>query len=173
MPGFEARLLDEAGAPVPDGGVGHLLVKGPTTAPYYWNRLERTRATMLGEWLRTGDMFTRDGDGVYTFAGRSDDMLKVAGMWVSPAEIEAALVEHPSVLEAGVVGGPDADGLTRPHAVVVLKGGWPASADLAATLIEFVRRRAGGHRAPATVAFADDLPKTATGKVQRFRLRRP
>jgi len=173
VPGFEARLLDEAGAPVPDGVVGHLLVKGPTTAPYYWNRLERTRATMLGEWLRTGDMFTRDGDGVYTFAGRSDDMLKVAGMWVSPAEIEAALVEHPSVLEAGVVCEPDADGLTRPHAVVVLKGGWPASADLAATLIEFVRRRAGGHRAPATVAFADDLPKTATGKVQRFRLRRP
>jgi acyl-coenzyme A synthetase/AMP-(fatty) acid ligase len=98
-------------------------------------------------------------------------MLKVAGMWVSPAEIEAALVEHPGVLEAGVIGVPDGDGLTRPHAVVVLKAGWIASPDLAATLTEFVRRRAGGHRAPATLAFADDLPKTPTGKVQRFRLR--
>jgi benzoate-CoA ligase len=173
VPGFEARLVDEGGAPVADGVVGHLLIKGPTTAPYYWNRRERTRAAMQGEWLRTGDMFSRDADGFFTFAGRSDDMLKVAGMWVSPAEIEATLVEHPGVLEAGVVGAPDADGLTRPHAVVVLKAGWTPSPDLAGTLIEFVRRRAGGHRAPATVVFADDLPKTATGKVQRFRLRRP
>ena len=172
VPGFEARLVDDAGVPVADGAIGHLLIKGPTTSPYYWNRLDRTRATMLGEWLRTGDMFTRDSDGVFTFAGRSDDMLKVAGMWVSPAEIEAALVEHPGVLEAGVIGVADADGLTRPHAVVVLKDGWTASPDLAATLMEFVRRRAGGHCAPATLAFAEDLPKTATGKVQRFRLRR-
>lgn len=171
VPGFEARLVDDDGAPVPDGTVGHLLIKGPTTSPYYWNRLERTRATMLGEWLRTGDMFVRGADGFYTFAGRSDDMLKVAGMWVSPAEIEAVLVEHPGVLEAGVVGVPDADGLVRPHAAVVLKSGWTPSSDLGATLIEFVRRRAGGHRAPATIAFADELPKTATGKVQRFRLR--
>jgi benzoate-CoA ligase len=171
VPGFEARLLDAAGAPVSDGVVGHLLIKGPTTSPYYWNRRERTRATMQGEWLRTGDMFSRDADGFFAFAGRSDDMLKVAGVWVSPAEIEATLVEHPGVLEAGVVGVPDADGLTRPHAVVVLKAGWTASPDLAATLVDFVRRRAGGHRAPATLAFADDLPKTATGKVQRFRLR--
>jgi len=171
VPGFEARLLDDAGAPVGDGVVGHLLIKGPTTSPYYWNRLERTRATMHGHWLSTGDMFARDAEGFFTFAGRSDDMLKVAGLWVSPAEIEAALVEHPGVLEAGVVGVPDGDGLTRPHAVVVLKAGWIASPDLAATLTEFVRRRAGGHRAPATLAFADELPKTATGKVQRFRLR--
>src|SRR3989442_3217717 len=126
---------------------------------------------MLGEWLRTGDMFARDTDGFFTFAGRSDDMLKVAGLWVSPAEIEAALVEHPGVLEAGVIGAPDAAGLTRPHAVVVLKDGWSASPDLAATLTEFVRRRAGDHRTPATLTFADDLPKTATGKVQRFRPR--
>ncbi len=172
VPGFEARLVDDAGTPVGDGVVGHLLIKGPTTAPYYWNRLERTRATMHGEWLRTGDMFARDADGFFTFAGRSDDMLKVAGMWVSPAEIEAALVEHPGVLEAGVVGAPDAEGLTRPHAVVVLKDGWAPSPDLAATLVDFVRRRAGGHRAPATIAFAGDLPKTATGKIQRFRLGR-
>jgi benzoate-CoA ligase len=173
VPGFEARVVDDADASVAEGVVGHLLIKGPTTSPYYWNRLERTRATMQGEWLRTGDMFARDAGGLFTFAGRSDDMLKVGGMWVSPAEIEAALAEHPGVLEAGVVGAPDADGLTRPHAVVVLKDGWTASPDLAATLVEFVRRRVGGHRAPATVAFVDDLPKTATGKIQRFRLRRP
>jgi benzoate-CoA ligase len=173
VPGFEARLLDEADAAVPDGTVGHLLIKGPTTSPYYWNRRERSRATMQGEWLRTGDMFSRDAEGFFTFAGRSDDMLKVAGMWVSPAEIEATLLEHPGVLEAGVVGAPDADGLTRPHAVVVLKAGWTGSPDLAATLVDFVRRRAGGHRAPAGVTFADALPRTATGKVQRFRLRRP
>ena len=171
VPGFEARLLDDAGTPVPDGVVGQMLIKGPTTSPYYWNRRERTQATMLGPWLHTGDMLARDADGFYMFAGRGDDMLKVAGMWVSPADIEAALMEHPGVLEAGVVGQPDDDGLTRPHAVVVLKGGWMASPDLAATLIEFAGRRAGGHRAPATVAFADELPKTATGKVQRFRLR--
>ena len=173
VPGFEARLVDDTDSPVAAGGIGHLLIKGPTTAPYYWNRLERTRATMLGEWLRTGDMFVRDTDGFFTFAGRSDDMLKVAGVWVSPAEVEAVLVEHPGVLEAGVIGVADANGLTRPHAVIVLKDGWTPSADLAATLTEFVRRRAGGHRAPATLSFADQLPKTATDKVQRFRLRRP
>jgi acyl-coenzyme A synthetase/AMP-(fatty) acid ligase len=155
---------------VPAGTVGHLLIKGETSAPYYWNRLERTRATMHGEWLRTGDMFSCDAEGFFYFAGRSDDMLKVAGMWVSPSEIEAQLVEHPSVLEAGVVGVADAEGLTRPHAFVVLKSGWSASTDLATTLTEFVRKR-GGHRTPAAVAFVDDLPKTATGKVQRFRLR--
>ena len=170
VPGFEARLVDEAGAPVPDGTVGHLLVKGETTAPYYWNRLERTRATMQGEWLRTGDMFSRDADGFFYFAGRSDDMLKVAGMWVSPSEIEAQLVEHPAVLEAGVVGMADGEGLTRPHAFVVLKPGWTPSRDLARALEEAVRT-GGGHRTPAAVAFVDDLPKTATGKVQRFRLR--
>jgi benzoate-CoA ligase len=157
--------------PVSPGTVGHLLVKGPTTSPYYWNRIERTRATMQGPWLRTGDMFREDADGFFVFAGRSDDMLKVGGMWVSPAEIEAQLVAHPSVLEAGVVAGQDVDGLTKARAFVVLNPGWKASEDLAATLIEFVRKRGAGYKAPAAVDFVDDLPKTATGKVQRFRLR--
>jgi benzoate-CoA ligase family protein len=170
VPGFEARLVDDAGATVSAGTVGHLLIKGDTTSPYYWNRLHRTRATMQGEWLRTGDMFSCDADGFFYFAGRSDDMLKVAGMWVSPAEIEAQLAEHPAVLEAGVIGVGDAHGLTRPHAFVVLKSGWAASDELAAALIELVRKR-GGHRTPAAVTFVPDLPKTATGKVQRFRLR--
>jgi benzoate-CoA ligase len=170
VPGFEARLVDDAGAPVPEDTVGHLLVKGEPTAPYYWNRLDRTRATMQGEWLRTGDMFSRDADGFFHFAGRSDDMLKVAGLWISPSEIEALLVAHPAVLEAGVIGRADGHGLTRPHAFVVLKEGRAASDELATALVELVRAH-GGHRTPASVTFVDDLPKTATGKVQRFRLR--
>jgi benzoate-CoA ligase family protein len=170
--GFEARVVDDAGAPVPAGAVGHLLVKGETTAPSYWNRLERTRRTMLGEWLRTGDMFRQDAEGWFYFEGRSDDMLKVAGQWVSPAEVEAHLVAHPAVLEAGVVGDTDARGLTTPRACVVLKAGVAASPALAAELREFVRRRTAGYKAPAAVEFVADLPKTATGKIQRFRLRR-
>jgi benzoate-CoA ligase len=125
---------------------------------------------MQGEWLRTGDMFSRDADGFFHFAGRSDDMLKVAGLWVSPSEIEALLVAHPAVLEAGVIGRADGHGLTRPHAFVVLKEGRAASDELATALVELVRAH-GGHRTPASVTFVDDLPKTATGKVQRFRLR--
>jgi benzoate-CoA ligase family protein len=176
VPGFEARLVDDAGRPVPSGTVGHLLIKGETLALYYWNRAERTRATMLGEWLRTGDMFWQDAEGYFYFAGRSDDMLKVAGQWVSPAEVEALLVEHPDVVEAGVIGATGDDGLVRPRAFVVLRGGRsPASAAdaqaLETELSAWVRQRAAGHKVPRTFAFVADLPKTATGKVQRFRLR--
>jgi benzoate-CoA ligase len=176
VPGFEARLVDDEGRAVPTGTVGQLLIKGETLAPYYWNRLERTRATMLGEWVRTGDMFSQDADGYFYFAGRSDDMVKVSGMWVSPAEIEGLLVEHPAVVEAGVVGRPDDDGLVRPHASVVLKAGCaPATAAgadaLASELRAWVRQRAAGYKVPRTIEFVDDLPKTVTGKVQRFRLR--
>jgi benzoate-CoA ligase len=171
VPGFEARLVDDAGAPVPVGTSGHLLIKGEPTSPGYWNRLERTRRTMLGEWLRTGDMFRVDADGWFYFEGRSDDMLKVAGQWVSPAEVEAALVAHPAVLEAGVVGGPDARGLTVPCAYVVLKDPRAGSPALAAELREFVRANAAPFKAPAVVEFVADLPKTPTGKIQRFRLR--
>jgi benzoate-CoA ligase family protein len=170
--GFETRLVDDDGAPVPIGAVGHLLVKGETTAPYYWNRLERTRRTMLGEWLRTGDMFRQDAEGWFYFEGRSDDMLKVAGQWVSPAEVEAHLIAHPAVLEAGVIADTDALGLTAPRACVVLKAGVAGSPALAAELREFVRRRAAGFKVPARVDFVADLPRTATGKIQRFRLRR-
>ena len=168
VPGFEARIVDDAGHPMPDGEVGHLLVKGETTAPYYWNRLEQTRATMLGPWLRTGDMFSRDAEGWFYFAGRSDDMLKVGGQWASPAEIEAALAEHPAVLESGVVGRPDAQGLPRPHASVVLK---PGAAVSEAELIAFARERLAHFKAPRSIAFVAELPRTATGKIQRFRLR--
>jgi benzoate-CoA ligase family protein len=173
VPGFEARLVDDAGQPVPTGAVGHLLIKGPTTSPYYWNRLERTRATMLGQWLRTGDMFWQDAEGYFYFAGRSDDMLRVAGLWVAPAEIEAALVEHSAVIEAGVVGRLDADGLTKPQAFVVLNDGQTPSAELAAELVAFVRSRLAGYKSPHSIEFVPELPKTATGKIQRFRLRAP
>ena len=172
IPGFEAKLVDDAGAPVPDGTVGHLLVKGETTAPSYWNRQERTRRTMLGEWLRTGDMFRRDAEGWFYFEGRADDMLKVAGQWVSPAEVEALLVTHPAVLEAGVVGETDPGGLTAPRACVVLKAGVVASPALAAELRRLVRQRAAAYKVPGSVEFVADLPRTATGKLQRFRLRR-
>ena len=171
VPGFEARLVDDAGGPVATDATGHLLIKGETTSPYYWNRLERTRATMLGAWLRTGDMFSQDAEGYFHFAGRADDMLKVGGQWVSPAEVEAHLVDHPAVLEAGVTGVPDADGLPKVHAFVVLRSGVEPSKILAAELIAFVRTRAASYKAPAAVHFVDELPKTATGKVQRFRLR--
>jgi benzoate-CoA ligase family protein len=171
VPGFEARLVDDAGQPVSPGTVGELLIKGETLAPYYWNRLERTRATMLGEWVRTGDMFRQDADGYFYFAGRADDMLKVSGMWVSPAEIEGRLVEHPAVVEAGVVGLNGGDGLVHPHAAVVLKQGYAPSEALVAELRAWVKGRAAGYKVPRTIAFVDDLPKTATGKVQRFRLR--
>jgi benzoate-CoA ligase family protein len=171
VPGYEARLVDENGHDVPVGTVGHLLIKGPTTAPYYWNRLERTRATMLGEWLRTGDMFSRDVDGYFYFAGRADDMLRVSGQWVSPAEVEARLLEHPAVLEAGVVGRLDGDGLVRPHAVVVVKEGYAPSAALGDELRGFARRTLAAFKVPRAIEFVQELPKTATGKIQRFRLR--
>ena len=171
IPGFEARLVDDQGRPVAPGMVGQLLIKGDSTSPGYWNRHERTRATMLGEWLRTGDMFYQDTDGYFFFCGRTDDMLKVGGMWVAPAEVEAALGEHPAVAEVAVIGRGDADGLTKPHAFCVLRDGMTASDALAAELREGVRRRLGGYKSPRWVDFVPELPRTATGKIQRFALR--
>lgn len=171
IPGFEARLVDDQGRPVAPGMVGQLLIKGDSTSPGYWNRHERTRATMLGEWLRTGDMFYQDTDGYFFFCGRTDDMLKVGGMWVAPAEVEAALGEHPAVAEVAVIGRGDADGLTKPHAFCVLRDGMAGSDALAAELREGVRRRLGGYKSPRWVDFVPELPRTATGKIQRFALR--
>jgi benzoate-CoA ligase len=171
VPGYEARLVDDDGRSVAPGAVGHLLIKGDSTAPFYWNRHERTKATMLGEWLRTGDMFYEDTDGYFYFCGRSDDMLKVGGIWVAPAEVEATLMEHPAVLEAAVVGREDGDGLTRPHAFCVLTPGAAASEALAGELIALVKGRLAGYKTPRSVEFVTDLPKTPTGKIQRFRLR--
>jgi benzoate-CoA ligase family protein len=171
VPGFDARIVDDDGADVPAGVVGHLLVKGPTTAPYYWNRAERTRQTMLGEWLGTGDMFARDGDGYFRFSGRGDDMLKAGGQWISPAEVEARLVEHPLVLEAAVVARPDANGLAAPHACVVLGNGGAATPSLEHELRDWLRAGLAHYKVPRALEFVAELPKTATGKIQRFRLR--
>jgi len=171
IPGYEARLVDDEGRPVAPGMVGQLLIKGDSTAACYWNRHERTRATMLGEWLRTGDMFYQDTDGYYYFCGRTDDMLKVGGLWVSPVEIEACLGEHGAVAEVAVVGRGDADGLTKPHAYCVLRAGVAGTDALAAELRESVRKQLAGYKSPRWVDFVAELPKTATGKIQRFALR--
>ena len=171
VPGYEARIVDEAGADVPDGTVGDLLIKGDSTCAYYWNKHERTKDTIQGHWIRTGDKFSRDADGYYWYAGRGDDMLKVGGIWVSPVEIENTLVEHPAVQEAGVIGRRDADGLVKPMAYVVLAAEYIASEDLAHELQDFVRSKIADYKRPRWIEFVDTLPKTATGKTQRFKLR--
>ena len=171
VPGYEALLLDDDGAAVPTGEVGNLLIKGDSTCAAYWNKRDQTRQTILGEWIKTGDKYSRDEDGYYWYAGRSDDMLKVGGIWVSPIEIENTLVEHPAVLECGVVGREDADRLTKPQAYVVLGVGHEPSDALADELIAFVRGRIAEYKRPRWVHFLPELPKTATGKTQRFKLR--
>jgi benzoate-CoA ligase family protein len=170
VPGFEARVVSDDGKELAAGMVGHLLVKGPTTAPYYWHRADRTRATMLGEWLRTGDMFSRDPDGYFYFAGRADDMLKVGGQWVSPTEVEARLVEHPLVLEAAVTARPSPAGIAEACGYVVLRRGGGAPS-LEQELREWLRAGLAHYKVPRVLEFVAELPKTATGKIQRFRLR--
>jgi benzoate-CoA ligase family protein len=171
VPGYEVRVVDERGEELPAGEVGRLQVKGPSLAPYYWNAPEKTRETMVGEWVNTGDTYQRDAEGYYRYAGRSDDMLKVGGIWCSPIEIEQRLVEHPKVLEAAVVGRPDAAGLVKPEAWVVLREGVPASAALQDELMAHCKGHLAPYKFPRQVHFVAELPKTATGKIQRFRLR--
>ena len=169
--GYEARIVDEHDVPVARGEVGNLLVKGDSTCEGYWNKAEKTRDTIQGAWIRTGDKYREDEDGYFWYAGRSDDMLKVGGIWVSPVEIENSLVEHPAVLECGVAGREDHDRLVKPIAYVVLRPGVQGNPELAVELQQFVRDRLAGYKRPRWVEFIDELPKTATGKVQRFRLR--
>ena len=171
VPGYEARIVDEAGDDVPDGAVGNLLIKGDSTCAYYWNKHERTKDTIEGHWIRTGDKFSRDAEGYYWYAGRADDMLKVGGIWVSPVEIENTLIEHSAVQEAGVIGRRDADDLEKPMAYVVLATGQQASAELARELQDFVRSKIAEYKRPRWIEFVEALPKTATGKTQRFKLR--
>ncbi len=171
--GYQARILDEHGRHVPHGEVGELVVLGPSAADGYWNQREKTRRTFRGEWTHTGDTYTRDAEGYFRYCGRSDEMLKVSGIWVSPFEVEEALVSHPAVLEAAVVGALDQDGLTKPKAFVILQQA--ATQQDAETLKELlkthVKERIGVWKYPRWVEFVDGLPKTATGKIQRFRLR--
>jgi benzoate-CoA ligase len=171
VPGYEPRLVDEHGADVGDGQIGALLVKGDSAAAFYWNKHEKTKATMLGEWMVTGDNYHRDAEGFFWYDGRNDDMMKVSGSWVSPIEVEAALITHNAVAECAVVGQPDPSGLTKTKAFVVLKQGQSASDELAAALSAHVTSKIASFKAPAWVEFVSDLPKTATGKIKRFELR--
>ncbi|MGZ5131003.1 MAG: benzoate-CoA ligase family protein [Caldimonas sp.] len=166
--GYEIELRGEDGRPVAGGEVGDLYIQGPSAALMYWGDRERSRATFQGGWTRSGDKYVRDAEGYYTYAGRSDDMLKVSGIWVSPFEVEATLMQHPAVLECAVIGTEDKDGLTKSKAFVVVK---PGAAVTDAELKTFVKERLAPYKYPREIEFLDELPKTATGKIQRFRLR--
>ncbi|TFJ94862.1 succinate--CoA ligase [Platysternon megacephalum] len=170
VPGYTLKLLDDAGREVADGEVGELFVKGPTAAEGYWNQREKSRQTFQGEWTKTGDKYTRDASGRYTYCGRADDMFKVSGIWVSPFEVEAAVASHPSVLEAAVVPHEDDEGLLKPKAFIVLKDGVDRDG-LEESLKEHVKETVGMWKYPRWVEIVDALPKTATGKIQRFKLR--
>ncbi|MGE3927382.1 MAG: benzoate-CoA ligase family protein, partial [Lautropia sp.] len=171
VPGYRIRLLDDDGIEVADGQVGELHVSGPSSAIGYWNQRDRSRATFLGEWTRSGDKYVRNDDGYYRYAGRSDDMLKVSGQYVSPFEVESALASHPSVLEAAVVGCADDDRLIKPKAYVVPRPGVTADPALASALQDHVKTVLAPFKYPRWIVFVAELPKTATGKIQRFKLR--
>jgi len=166
--GYEIELRGDDGAPVAVGEVGDLYVKGPSAALMYWSNRDKSRETFQGAWTRSGDKYSRDADGYYTYAGRSDDMLKVSGIYVSPFEVEATLMQHPAVLESAVIGTEDQDGLVKTKAFVVLKDGMRASEE---ELQAFVKQRLAPYKYPRFIEFVEELPKTATGKIQRFRLR--
>lgn len=170
-PGFEAKIVDEEGHELGTDAVGTLLVRGDSTSPFYWNKHRKTQQTMQGEWLNTGDKFQRDADGYYWFAGRADDMLKVGGIWVSPIEVENAIAEHDAVLETAVIGMMDDDELVKPKAYVLLRQGVTASPELEEALKDFVKQKIAHYKYPRWIEFVDELPKTATGKIQRFKLR--
>ena len=168
VPGYALRVVDGDGADVPDGEPGELLVRGDSAADGYWNQRTKSRRTFQGEWTWTGDKYIREPTGHYRYCGRSDDMFKVSGIWVSPFEVEGALVSHAAVLEAAVVGHADEQGLTKPRAFVVLKEGAEVTVE---ALQAHVKAKAGPWKYPRWIDFVADLPKTATGKIQRFKLR--
>jgi 4-hydroxybenzoate-CoA ligase len=171
VPGYEARLLDDDGQPVEKGGIGELVVRGPSAAADYWLQREKSRRTFRGEWTHTGDKYRIDDNGNYVYCGRTDDMFKVSGIWVSPFEVESALITHPAVLEAAVVGKEDIDGLLKPKAFVVLKPGIANDEALFEDLKSHVKEMAGPWKYPRWVEARAELPKTATGKIQRYKLR--
>ena len=168
VPGYQLKLVNEAGGEAARGEIGDLYVSGPSSAVMYWGQRDKSRATFQGEWTKTGDKYSVDERGCYVYAGRSDDMLKVSGIYVSPFEVEATLMQHPAVLESAVIGIEDADGLTKTKAFVVRKAGQHVTED---ELKTFVKERLAAYKYPRVIEFIDELPKTATGKIQRFRLR--
>jgi benzoate-CoA ligase len=171
VPGYEAAIVDDDGRPVPQGEIGNLRVKGDSTMAYYWNKHDKTKEALFGAWIQTGDKYYQDTDGYFWYAGRADDMLKVGGIWVSPIEVEATLIRHPAVLEVAVVGREDQDRLVKPQAFVVLQDAATASPALADELKAFVKDKIAPYKYPRWIEFVTELPKTATGKIQRFRLR--
>ena len=171
VPGYDVKIVDEHDNALGDGEVGELLVRGPSAGEGYWNQRAKSRITFQGAWTRTGDRFLRDRDGYYHYCGRSDDMFKVSGMWVSPFDVEAALVSHEAVLEAAVIGKEDADGLIKPKAFVVLRNGYAAGEPLFDALRAHVKASAGTWKHPRWIEVRQDLPRTPTGKIQRFVLR--
>ena len=171
VPGYEVKIVDEQGNLVPPGEVGNLLVKSETTALFYLHQSEKSRQTFLGEWLFTGDKYYVDEDGYYWHAGRSDDMLKVGGIWVSPVEVESTIVSHPAVLECAVIGHPDSVNLIKAKAYVVIKEGQVPGDELKSEIIAYCKEKMAEYKRPRWIEFVTELPKTATGKVQRFKLR--
>ncbi|MBN9048574.1 MAG: benzoate-CoA ligase family protein [Rhizobiales bacterium] len=171
VPGYEGKVLGESGTEVGADEVGQLWIRGESAAKYYWNKPEKTAESMRDGWFGTGDMVSRDADGYYYFCGRGNDMLKVGGIWVSPSEMESALVSHPSVLEAAVIGAPDENGLIKPKAFVVRRDGQSGSDGDAVELTNFLKTKLAPFKYPRWIRFVDELPKTASGKIQRFRLR--
>jgi 4-hydroxybenzoate-CoA ligase len=171
VPGYEARIVDDAFNDVPEGEIGTLLIKGDSTAACYWNKHDKSKQTIIGEWINTDDKFFRDPDGYFFYVGRSNDMLKVGGIWVSPVEVEACIMEHPDVLECAVVGAPDEEDLIKPKAFVVLKDGADPSDQLAADIKAYVKKSLAHYKYPRWVEFVPELPKTATGKIKRYMLK--
>ena len=171
IPGYDARIVDENDQPLPPGEIGNLIVRSDAACSHYWNQHEKSKDIIRGHWIRTGDKYYQDGDGYFWYAGRSDDMLKCSGVWVSPVEIESVLIEHPAVQEVAVIARQDNDELVKPAACVVLRDGTPATPELARQLQEYVLTRLPVFKRPRWVEFFPELPKTATGKLQRFKLR--
>ncbi len=171
VPGYRAKIVDDGGRELSPGEIGNLMVSGDSAFAFYWNKHEKTKATIKGDWVVTGDKYHLDAEGFFTYEGRSDDMLKVSGMWVSPAEVESALMEHPAVLECGVVGIKDRDELVKPKAFVLLRQDQLPSDALAEELKTFVKGRITPYKYPRWIEFVDELPKTVTGKIQRYKLR--
>ena len=171
VPGYQAKIVDDQGTELGPGSTGNLWVSGDSCCAFYWNKHEKSKATFRGDWTVTGDRYHLDTDGFFTYEGRSDDMLKVSGQWVSPAEVEAAVMGHTAVLECAVVGAKDQDELIKPRAFVLLKDRTKANHALAEELKAFVKSRIAPYKYPRWVEFVDELPKTATGKIQRYKLR--
>jgi benzoate-CoA ligase len=171
IPGYEAKIVDENGSPVGPNEIGDLYIKGDSICIGYWNQHERTKEAIVGQWFRTGDKFYQDTEGYFWHAGRADDLFKVNGRWLSPSEVESTLIEHPAVREAAVVAREDEAGLTKPAAYVVLNAEFSPRDQLAGDLQDWVADKIGGYKRPRWVEFLPDLPKTATGKLQRFKLR--